>query len=157
MMPWFFWANLHRLAMPGMASNSSHHIGMPSCLTCYSNHISRLLTEGLASRFFSSATESLFSGSWKLTLLFWGLPRDWDHTHWGSAWEQLWLWVLTWPLEWSLDQFSRLGPRLTSRLGPRSTPALTADSWPSPTFVIEPLKVILEGFGGLQGFLVGGP
>ena len=91
--------------MPGTASNSPHHIGVPSCFAWYSSHVSRSLMEGLVSGFFSSAAGSLFSGSWKLTLLFWGLPRDWDCTHQWSVWGWLWLWVLTQPLEWSLDQF----------------------------------------------------
>ena len=73
------------------------HVGVPSCLTWYSNHVPRSLMEGLASGLLPSASESLFSGSWKLTLLVGGLPRDWDHTRWESVWGQLWLWALTWP------------------------------------------------------------
>ena len=165
MMPWFFEQIYAGRQCLGWLPIPPHYIGVPTCFTWYSNHVSRSLMEGLASRFLPSTTESSFSGSQKFTLLFGGLPGDWDCTLWGSMQEA----ALT-AGSYSVPRTgprlasrsgprstSRLGPRLTSGPGPRSTSAMAADSWPSSMFIIEPLKVTLEGFSSLQGSLVRWP
>ena len=160
--------------MPGMASNSPHHIGVPSCFAWYSNHVSRSLMEGLAMADSFSLLLIPHSQDHGSSPFYLGVHPETGTAHFGDQCRGAALIVGSYSVPRMGPRLvsrsgprstSRLGPRSTSGPGPRSTSAMVVDWWPSSTFVtVEPLKVTLEGFEqstrlsgrcSLQGHLIG--